>query len=132
MYHLNIEIKEQDYKTKLFYEPGSLNENLKQQIKQNKNALIQRIKENKQAQDLGFLIYHHGLFYEYRYGRGAFLFIERLPNGKATSWRANYRQDETRPYSTKMIAENVPFIRAYEQAENFITWINKKRGKKVG
>ncbi|USK56360.1 hypothetical protein LIS82_07775 [Cytobacillus solani] len=127
MYHLNIEIKEIDNKTKLVYGSGILNSELKELIKQHKPLLLQRLDENQAAKRIGFLIYHHGLLYEYRYGRGAFLYIERLPNGKATAWRANYLPDQTEPYKTKTIVHNVLFQRAFDEAAGFIEWINKKR-----
>ncbi|WP_313799073.1 hypothetical protein [Cytobacillus sp.] len=130
MYHLNIEIKEIDNKTKLVYAPDILNAELKELIKQHKPSLLQRLDENQAARRIGFLIYHHGMLYEYRYGRGAFLYIERLPNDKATSWRANFLPDQTKPYKTKTIVLNVPFQRAFDEAAGFINWLNKKR--KVG
>lgn len=127
MYHLNIEIKEIDNKTKLVYAPDILNAELKKLIKQHKPSLLQRLDENQAAKRIGFLIYHHGMLYEYRYGRGAFLYIERFSNGKATSWRANYLPDQTEPYKTKIIVQNVTFQRAFDEAAGFIEWINKKR-----
>lgn len=127
MYHLNIEIKEIDNKTKLVYGSGLLNAELKELIKQHKPLLLQRLDENQAAKRIGFLIYHHGMLYEYRYGRGAFLYIERLPKDKATAWRANYLPDQTEPYKTKTIVQNVPYQRAFDEAVGFIEWINKKR-----
>ncbi|MEH7126008.1 hypothetical protein V7127_22615 [Bacillus sp. JJ1773] len=132
MYHLNIEIKEIDNKTKLVYEPGLLNEELKEQIKQHKSLLVQRLGENEDARKLGLLIYNHGQLYEYRYGRGAFLYIERLPNGKATAWRDNFLLEQSTPYKTKTIIANVPFEKAFEQAAGFINWMKKVQKRKVG
>lgn len=132
MYHLNIKIKEQDNKTKLVYASGLINEQLKAAIKQNKELLLQRLDENESARKIGFLVYHHGALYEYRYGRGSFLYIERLPNGKATAWRANYQPDKEEPYRTNIIVQNATFERAFEQAIGFIDWLNKKNKRKVG
>ncbi|WP_445506600.1 hypothetical protein [Niallia sp. 03190] len=86
MYNLNIEIKEKNNKIKLIYQ-NCIDEKLKTQIKEYKIEILQQLKDNAVAKEIGFLIYQHGLFYEYRYGRGAYLFIERLPNGRATTWR---------------------------------------------
>jgi hypothetical protein len=130
MYHLNIQIKEIDNKIKLIYENGVLNEYLKEQIKNHKDMLIQRLDENERARKLGFFVYHHGEFYEYRYGLGAFLYIERHSNGKSSAWRENFLPDQQQAYKTKTIVQNVSFEKAFDQAEGFINWINKNRGKK--
>jgi hypothetical protein len=130
MYHLNIEIKEINNKTKLIYENGILNEELKEQIKSYKDLLLQRLDENEKAQKLGFIVYHHGELYEYRYGLGAFLYIERLQNGKANAWRENFAPGQQHAYKTKIIVQNVSFAKVFEQAEGFINWMNKNRGKK--
>lgn len=132
MYQKNIEIKEINNTVKLIYENGLIDDHLKNKIKQYKSELLQRLEENKVAREAGFLVYHHGLFYEYRYGRGAFLYIERLPNGQSVAWRANYQPEQTTPYKVKIIVENVPFSRAYKEATGFIEWMNKKRGERVG
>lgn len=129
MYHLNIQIKEINYKTKLIYEPGLLDKGLKEEIKKHKEDLIKLLKENEIAQKDGFIVFNHGQLYEYRYGWGAYVYVERLPNDRATSWRANYRQDQIEPYKTKNIAQNVPFEKAYEQALGFVKWL---QGKRVG
>jgi hypothetical protein len=130
MYHLNIEIKEINNKTKLIYENGILNEELKEQIKTYKGLLLQRLDENEKAQKLGFIVYHHGEFYEYRYGLGAFLYVERLQNGRAIAWRENFLPNQQQAYKTKIIVQNVSFVKAFDQAEGFINWMNKNRGKK--
>lgn len=127
MYNLKIEIKEINYKTKLVYEAGLVSEQLKAQIKQHKKEIMKRIKQNEAAFELGFLVYQHGQFYEYQYGRGAFLYIERHPDGTATAWRDNFKPDECIPYKTKIIARNEPFEKAYKEAASFIGWLNKKR-----
>lgn len=127
MYHLKIQIKEENYRTKLIYEAGLVSDKLKAQIKKHKKEIMQRQKENAAALDLGFLVYQHGQFYEYQYGRGAFLYIERHPDGTATAWRDNFKPDELIPYKTKIIARNEPFEKAYKEAASFIDWLNKKR-----
>lgn len=130
MYYLKIEIKEVNNRTKLTHEAGLVPEKLKTLIKLYKTEIMQRQKENEAALDLGFLVYQHGQFYEYQYGRGAFLYIERHPDGTATAWRDNFKPDELIPYKTKIIARNEPFPRVYKEAASFIDWLNKKRGRK--
>lgn len=130
MYHLNIQIKKVDHKTKLIYEPGQLDENLKIEIKQQKQRILQRFEENEFAKKTGFLIYNHGLLYEYQYGWGSFIYIERLPNGLTNVWRENYLPDQKRPNKSKSIRENVPFMKGLKEAQGFINWLNKKRGRR--
>lgn len=132
MYHLNIEIKEVDRKTKLVYAPGLLNEKLKDQIRLHKKTLVQRLEENDEARKQGFIVYNHGQLYEYRYGRGAFLYVERLPNGRADAWRENFLPDQKTAYKTKTIVSNVPYHKAFKQAVGFVEWMNKRKGRKVG
>lgn len=132
MYNLNIKIEEKENKTKLIYEHGFINEEIKYQIKLHKKELVMRLKENEKAREVGFLVYHHGQLYEYRFGRGSYLFIERLSNGKTSAWRENYKEGDIRAYRTKTIVQDVPFRRAFDEAVGFINWLNKKRGKKVG
>ena len=86
----------------------------------------------KQRLQPGFLVYQQGQFYEFRYGRGAFLYIERHTDGTATAWRDNFKNDNLTPYKTKIMANNVPFVKAYKEAASFIEWLNKKRGWRVG
>ncbi len=132
MYHLNIQIKDIEGKTKLIYEPGLLDQQLKEQIRLHKDALLIRMSENHSANKLGFLVFNHGALYEYRYGLGAFLYIERLPNGKVSAWRENYLPAQERSYKVVNIAHNVPFDKAFEKAEGFIIWLSKKQKMKVG
>lgn len=73
MFHLNIQLKEVNNKTKLIYEPGLLDQQLKEQIKEYKTQLIERIEENEAAMKLGFLVFNHGQVYEYRFGLAASL-----------------------------------------------------------
>lgn len=131
MYDLNIEIIEKNNKRKLIYQ-NYIDEKLKAQIKEYKIEILQQLKENAAAKEIGFLVYQHGLFYEYRYGRGAFLFIERHLNGRATAWRENHREDQKGAYKTKIIIQNVPFERAFKEATGFIEWLRKRQGKRVG
>jgi hypothetical protein len=127
MYHLNIEIKEIDQQIKLIYLPGQLDEILKEQIKQYKKGILKRIEENEAAKRAGFLVYNHGLIYEYRYGLGAFIFIERHPNGLVSVWRENYLPDQNKPFKTKIMVENVSFKKGFENAQGFINWLKKRR-----
>ena len=101
MYHLNIQIKEIDNKTKLIYEPGQLNEKLKIEIKQQKQWILKRIEENELAKKMGFLIYQQGLIYEYRFGWSSFIYIERLPNGLTNVWRESHLPDKKSQISRK-------------------------------
>ncbi|MDP4086010.1 MAG: hypothetical protein Q8934_15510 [Bacillota bacterium] len=132
MYHLNIQIKEVENKTKLVYEPGVLDEQLKEQIKEHKKEIMQRLQENEVAKSMGFLIYHHGLFYEYRYGLGAFLYIERLSNGFVNAWRENYLSGQDKPFKIKVIAKDASFQKAFKDSNSFINWIKNKPKRKVG
>lgn len=132
LYHLDIKIEVQNKKTKLIYKNGSISEEIKNQIKQHKKELLQRIKENEEALSIGFLVYNQGQLYEYRYGAGAYLYIERHSDLLADAWRANYRIGEDKPYKTIVIAKNVKFEQAYMKSKGFIEWIasKQKRGGK--
>lgn len=132
MFHLNIQLKEVNNKTKLIYEPGLLDQQLKEQIKEYKTQLIKRIEENEAAMKLGFLVFNHGQVYEYRFGLGSYIYIERLPNGLASAWRENFMPKQQQAYKTKTIIQNAPFNKAYQEAEKFICWLNKQQRKKVG
>jgi hypothetical protein len=127
MYHLNIEIKEIDQQIKLIYLSGQLDETLKEQIKQYKKGILKRLEENEAAKKEGFLVYNHGLMYEYRYGLGAFIFIERHSNGLVSVWRENYLPDQNKPFKTKIMVENVSIKKGFENAQGFINWLKKRR-----
>lgn len=128
MYNQNIQIEiKNNNKLNLIYEQGMLTPELKENIKLYKQKLIQRLKENAAAQEKGFLVYEFGMFYEYRYGLGAFLFIERNPDGSASSWRANYAANETKPYKIKFLKREAAFEDAYREAASFVDWFKKKR-----
>ncbi|MFC5732161.1 hypothetical protein [Cytobacillus gottheilii] len=127
MYHLNIKLEEINGKTKLVYETGFLDDRLKAQIKKHKQELIQRQAENAAARKLGFLVYDHGELYEYRYGRGAFLYIQRLPYSRASAWRENYLPGQAEAYKTKTVVHDVLFEKAFEQAVGFVEWMGGKR-----
>ncbi|BDG46407.1 hypothetical protein [Parageobacillus sp. KH3-4] len=124
--NLNIQIKIKNNKLSLVYEEGTLSLDLKKQIKQHKQQIIKRLEENEQARKKGFLVYCYGEFYEFRYGAGAYLFIER-EGELAIAWRANYLPDESRPYKIKVLAERVPFERAFQEAVGFIDWLQRQR-----
>lgn len=124
--NLNIQIKIKNKKLSLIYEEGTLPLDLKQKIKQHKQQLIKRLEENEIARAKGFLIYRYGELYEYRYGLGAYLFIER-EGDLAIAWRANYMPEEKQPYKTKILAERVPFEKAFQEAAGFIDWLQRQR-----
>ncbi|MCX8045513.1 hypothetical protein CI793_11235 [Anoxybacillus ayderensis] len=128
--NLNIQIKIKNKKLSLIYEEGTLPLDLKKQIKQHKQQIIKRLEENELARAKGFLVHLYGEFYEFRYGAGAYLFIER-EGELAHAWRANYMPDEQKPYKIKTLAERVPFEQAFEEAAGFIDWLQRqKRGVK--
>lgn len=124
--NLNIQIKIKNKKLSLIYEEGTLPMDLKKQIKQHKQQIIKRLEENEQARKKGFLVYCYGEFYEFRYGVGAYLFIER-EGELAIAWRANYMPDGSRPYKIKVLAERVPFESAFQEAVGFIDWLQRQR-----
>ncbi len=128
LYHLDIYISVSNNRLRLKYK--TIDITTKEKIKQLKPLLIKRIKENDVATEKGFTVFSYGDLYEYRYGLNSFLFIERLDDHKATAWRANYRQDDDKPYKVKLIARNVPFEEAFQQANRFIDWLNKKNGRR--
>ncbi|OIJ07639.1 hypothetical protein BKP35_18305 [Anaerobacillus arseniciselenatis] len=128
LYHLDIYISVSNEKLRLKYK--NINKETKLKIKQLKPLLIKRLKENDEAIEKGFIIYRYGDLYEFRYGLNSFLFIERLDDQKASAWRANYRQGDDKPYKVKLIARNVPFNEAFEQASSFINWLYRMDGKR--
>ncbi|MFC4323675.1 TubC N-terminal docking domain-related protein [Litchfieldia salsa] len=132
MYHLNIQLNIKDEKISLIYEDGVLTNDLKQKIKFNKKYLMKRLVENEIAIKKGFQIYNHGDLYEYRYGLGAFIYIERDLEGKSSAWIANYAKNENKPYKVTMISSNTTFDAAFNKAAGFIDWLNKKNGRRVG
>ncbi|MBW7651335.1 hypothetical protein [Anoxybacillus sp. ST4] len=128
--NLNIQIKIKNKKLSLIYEEGTLPLDLRQQIKQYKQQIKKRLEENEMARAKGFLIYRYGELYEYRYGLGAYLFIERMGE-LAIAWRGNYMPGEEQPYKVKTLVERVPFEKAFKEAGNFIDWLQRqKRGVK--
>lgn len=132
LFNKNIEIYIDKDKLKLRYEDGKIDPVLKEDIKDHKQVLIKRLKENYEAKEIGFCVYNHGDLYEYRYGFGSFLYIERLTNEKASAWRTNYIPDSNKPYKQKIIANNVPFKRAFQDSLGFINWLKKQKKNKAG
>lgn len=124
--NIKLEIKNNN-KLNLIYEQGVLSPGLKDEIKRLKKQLVKRLQENDTAREKGFLVYDNGSLYEYRYGIGAFLFIERDQQDLATVWRANYARDENKPYKIKYVKRNVPFEEALQEAANFVDWLKRKR-----
>ncbi|MFT8363755.1 MAG: hypothetical protein ABF608_11315 [Sporolactobacillus sp.] len=122
----------QKNKSYQFFSSQKLELPLKDAMRANREALVQRYLENEAARQLGFLVYSHGTFYERQYGRGSFLYLERfpLPGGleSVSAWRETYPPG--RRVSTKLtvLAKDVSFAEAFGQAARFITWLNKKQG----
>ncbi|WP_117161262.1 hypothetical protein [Paraliobacillus sp. X-1268] len=115
-------------KIKLVYQKEKITTDLKNEIKENKQKIIERLQENDKAKQKGFNVYGHGELYEYRYGFESYLFIERLQNGLVAAWRANYpRGNSSKPYKKKTICPNSSFERAFKDATGFIDWLNKKK-----
>lgn len=128
LYHMDIYISVSNERLRLKYK--TIDIKTKENIKQLKPLLIKRLKENEDAINKGFIVYNYGDLYEFRYGLNSFLFIERLDEQKATSWRANYRKDDNKPYKVITIARNTSFEEAFQQASSFIDWLNKKSGRR--
>lgn len=128
LYHLDIDIFLINEKIRVKYKKEITNKETIEKIKILKPLILKRLKENEIAAEKGFLIHYYGDLYEYRYGLNSYLFIERLDDYKAIAWRANYRNDDSKPYNIKIIANNVSFHDAFQKATSFIDWMNKKRG----
>ncbi|AMV11721.1 MULTISPECIES: hypothetical protein [Geobacillus] len=126
--NLNIQIKVKNNKISLLYKDGSLPMDLKKQIQQHKEEIKRRLEENEQARRYGFLIYAYGELYEFRYGKGSYLFIEREGN-KAIVWRGSYIHGDPRPYRIKVLANRVPFHHALAEAVGFIEWLKRQEGR---
>lgn len=125
LYHLDIDISIINNKIRIKYKKEITNKETIEKIKKLKPLILKRLKENEIAIDKGFTIYHYGDLYEYRYGLNSYIFIERLDDYKTIAWRANYRKDDPKPYKTVRIANNVSFNESFQQAVNFIDWLNK-------
>jgi flagellar biosynthesis/type III secretory pathway chaperone len=124
MYDLNIQLeKEQDR----FLVHGEAPEDLLQVIKKHKQEIIQRLQDNKQAMDLGFTVHQHGELYEYRYGKRAYLFIERHPGDLASAWKETVVDTPNKPNRIKEVCHNVRFAKAFKDAAGFVEWLNRKR-----
>ncbi|UOQ47213.1 hypothetical protein MUN88_14170 [Gracilibacillus caseinilyticus] len=131
LYVHNIEIILHDNKKlKLLYDKNHNIETLKQKIKQNKYKIIARLQENQDAYSKGFNIYGHGDLYEYRYGYGSYLYIERYENELVSVYRLNYFKGGVKPYKVKIVRENCSFERGLKDATGFIQWLNKRQ--KIG
>ncbi|WP_208592319.1 hypothetical protein [Gracilibacillus suaedae] len=131
LYVNNIQIILHDNKKlKLIYNKNNNIEKLKQKIKHNKLKIITRLQENKKAYDIGFNIYGHGDLYEFRYGYGSYLYIERHENELVSVYRLNYFKGGVKPYKAKIIRENCSFERGFNDAAGFIQWLKKRR--KIG
>lgn len=128
LYHLDIYISVSNDRLRLKYK--TIDIKTKEQIKQQKPLLIKRLKENDEAKKKGFLVYNYGDIYEFRYGLNSFLFIERLDNNKVQAWRANYRQDDSKPYKIKIISKDASFEEAFHKSCSFIDWLNRKNGRR--
>lgn len=128
LYHLDIDIFIINEKIRVKYKKEITKKETIEKIKQLKPLILRRFKENEMAAAKGFLVHHFGNLYEYRYGLNSYLFIERLDDYKAIAWRANYRSDDSKPYKTTIISENVSFNEAFQQSVNFIDWVKKKGG----
>lgn len=126
LYHLDIDIFIINEKIRVKYKKEITKKETIEKIKKLKPLILKRLKENEIAVDKGFTIYHFGDLYEYRYGLNSYLFIERLDDYKAIAWRANYRSDDSKPYKTTIISENVSFNEAFQQSVNFIDWVKNK------
>lgn len=128
LYNNNIQILVlNNQKIKLVYQKEKITKDLKEKIKNNKQQIIKRLLENDKARQKGFIVYGHGDLYEYRYGFGSYLYIERHQSGIASAWRVNYPRNGNKPYRTKVIRKNSSFERVYEEAIGFIDWLNKRR-----
>lgn len=123
----NIQLQINKEKIKLIYEKNALSDVLKELIKRNKPKLITRLQENEAARKKGFMIYGNGALYEYRYGFGSYLYIERQSEELATVWRANYRKDIGKPYKVIILVQNTSFEKAYKDAVGFIDWLKRRR-----
>ncbi|MDG5787796.1 hypothetical protein QA612_09815 [Evansella sp. AB-P1] len=130
LYYFDIQLFLDNGNITIKYKKDKLNnieiKKIKQQIKENKKDLIQRLEENKKAKEKKFLIYGDGDLYEYRYGFNSFLFIERLDNGLTYAYRSSYKVGDNQSYKTIILGKNVPFDKAFEKAAGFIDWLNKR------
>jgi flagellar biosynthesis/type III secretory pathway chaperone len=125
MYDLNIQVIKNDENRVLVH--GEVPEDLLQDIKKHQKKIIQRLEENEQARSLGITVYHHGENYEYRYGKHAYLFIERYSGNFASAWKEKIADAPHKQNKVERMCQNAPFSKAFKQAVGFVRWMNKKR-----
>ena len=109
-----------DGNIKADFKKGNFPDELRFLIKQNKPALIERLKQNDLLEENGWIIYLFGEVYEYHLSLRSYLYIDREEDGTHTLWRNTLKgvgQDQS-----KVLLSQATFNDVYVKATDYISW----------
>lgn len=100
-------------------------EPLKEQLRTHKKELLAVLAYEEEAKKRKWLALPDGMGFEKRLSPSSAIYIFREDDGSYTVWRGTWG-DQTRPYSEKTIIEGVDFKTAFDKANNYVQWFQKK------
>lgn len=132
-YLMDIDLWTENGKLKYKAEAGVLTESGKQQLIENKAALILRLEQNQAAKAKHWFTFEFGDMYSKRTGDTSELCIFRNEDDTFTVWRGSWKSGESQPVSERTIANRVSFQDAFDRANNYYDWsTNRGKRRKAG
>ncbi|WP_147535652.1 hypothetical protein [Bacillus marasmi] len=98
---------------------------LKEQIKQNKQALIEILNRDQVARANHFLIGLRGTLYFKSVSKQSVVYIEQI-NDKWRAWRETYQSNSERSVSHKVIFEDAIFNYVLLRSKGYFDYIDRK------
>jgi hypothetical protein len=129
-YHYDIELWTESGKLRYRAQTGALTPELKQQLVENKEALIKRLGQNRIATEKEWTVFDHGEAYNKRTGGRSEVFMFRNEDDTFMVWRGSWREGQASPMYEKTIADHVTFDEALKRVENYINWSANKSGRR--
>ncbi|EMI11237.1 hypothetical protein [Anoxybacillus gonensis] len=106
-------------------DPRPLTTDMKNQLREHKTEILELFKREELAKKRGWIAFPYGGGYEKQISRNTSVFIFLEDDGTYTVWRATWFEGAA-PAKESTIVERVDFETAFERANNYVQWFQKK------
>jgi hypothetical protein len=106
-------------------DPRPLTNDMKSQLREHKPVILEMFEREETVKKQGWIAFPYGEGYEKQISRNTSVFIFLEDDGTYTVWRATWYEGAA-PAKESTIVERVDFETAFERANNYVQWFQKK------
>jgi hypothetical protein len=108
-------------------DPRPITDDIRSQLREHKPEILKMFEREEQAKKQGWIVFPYGEGFEKQVSWNTSVYIFLEEDGTYTVWRATWYEG-TSPAKESIIIQKVDFETAFERANNYVQWFQKKRG----